>query len=498
MQLPTFKTWEIGLFSLILVLGGFLRFYHLPQTLLFLGDQGRDAIIAKQILKDRDIALIGPVTSVGNMYLGPFYYYFMVPFLALTYPDPVGPALGVALVNTLSIIGLFLITRRLFNSATALLAAGIYALMPLAIQFSRFSWNPNLGAPVGILVFWLLVRWLQTTRWKYAIGLGLALGIIIQLHYVALITWGLVAINWIILMIQEKQMRKRIFFQGLTIAGLAVALLSPLVAFDFRHNHIISAEFLKFFTSSEEHILPWTRFAIIIRETEGRMYQVLSQLVSGTKNPFMDRLVGYSSIVLLAWTYLLKRPKKDNQDQTATHIVFEWLLLTIIGVSFYSSSVFNHYLTFCIPIVALYWAMLIHSLWERRLIGKGVSILVGLSIILICITGIKEMHYSGVGTARIQQTVEEILPKIKQPYNLALIAANGDFQGMNYRYFFSVSPKPPQASDDYLNLSQLVVIDEIGNGNPFSVPAFEIQAPRLTTLESSFDIYDGPHVYIYR
>lgn len=497
MRLPTFKTWEIGLFSIILVIGGFLRFYHLPQTLLFLGDQGRDAIIAKQILKDRDIALIGPVTSVGNMYLGPFYYYFMVPFLALTYPDPVGPALGVALINTLSVLGLFLIARQLFNSKIAFLAMGIYAIMPLAVQFSRFSWNPNLGAPVAVLIFWLLVRWMQNNHWKYAVGLGLALGIIVQLHYVALITWGVVALNWLLLMVQGIYSRRRIFVQGLAIAGLALSLLTPLVVFDFRHNHIISAEFQSFFTSSEAHMQPWTRLTTIVRETEGRMYQVLSQLVSGEKNPTIDRLVGYISIVLLAWIFLTRR-NKNTSIRSPEYVMVEWLFLTIVGIAFYSSSVFNHYLTFCFPIVALYWAFLIYNLWKRHLVEKMASSIVLVGILIICAVGIKEIHYSGVGTARIQQTVKEILPRIERPYNLALIAANGDFQGMNYRYFLSVSPKPPQLSDDYFNLIQLVVIDEINNGNPFSVPAFEIQAPRLTNLESSFDIPDGPHVYIYR
>ncbi|MBP9700599.1 hypothetical protein KBD71_04945, partial [Candidatus Woesebacteria bacterium] len=60
----------VVLFLFFLALGTFLRFYRLRSTMQFLGDQGRDALIARGILMDRDPAFIGPVTSVGNMYLG--------------------------------------------------------------------------------------------------------------------------------------------------------------------------------------------------------------------------------------------------------------------------------------------------------------------------------------------------------------------------------------------------------------------------------------------
>src|SRR4030042_6610505 len=87
----------------IILVGAFLRLYRLPETVMFQGDQGRDAIVVKRLIKNADWVLLGPVTSVGNMYLGPFYYYFMAPWLWLTYPNPIGPAYGVALVSILTL-----------------------------------------------------------------------------------------------------------------------------------------------------------------------------------------------------------------------------------------------------------------------------------------------------------------------------------------------------------------------------------------------------------
>ena len=76
----------------ILLIGSFLRLYKISAYMTFLGDEGRDVLVVRNLLVHFDPILIGPGTSVGNMYLGPLYYYFMAPFLLLSGFSPVGPA----------------------------------------------------------------------------------------------------------------------------------------------------------------------------------------------------------------------------------------------------------------------------------------------------------------------------------------------------------------------------------------------------------------------
>src|SRR3989344_8231046 len=85
--------------GIILFIGGFLRLYRIGDYMAFLGDEGRDVLVVKRIIVDHDFTLLGPITSVGLMHLGPAYYYFMVPFLALSRLDPVGPAVMAALFS---------------------------------------------------------------------------------------------------------------------------------------------------------------------------------------------------------------------------------------------------------------------------------------------------------------------------------------------------------------------------------------------------------------
>src|SRR3972149_6446599 len=76
----------------ILAVGAFMRFYKIREYLTFLGDEGRDVLVVKRLLLDGKFTLLGPITSVGSIYMGPVYYYLMAPFLYLWRFDPVGPA----------------------------------------------------------------------------------------------------------------------------------------------------------------------------------------------------------------------------------------------------------------------------------------------------------------------------------------------------------------------------------------------------------------------
>ena len=73
---------EILLLIVILIISAFMRLYRIRDYIVFLGDEGRDVIVVRNILHG-DLTLLGPTASVGGFYLGPIYYYMMAPFLWL-------------------------------------------------------------------------------------------------------------------------------------------------------------------------------------------------------------------------------------------------------------------------------------------------------------------------------------------------------------------------------------------------------------------------------
>src|SRR3989338_6283356 len=133
------------IFILIVLLGAWLRFYRIREYITFLGDEGRDLIVVKRMLIDHKFTLLGPITSVGSMYMGPIYYYFMAPFLLLWNYDPVGPAVMVAFFSVATLILLYLLCAEFFIfGSIGLIATFLYAISPLPIIYGHSSWNPNI------------------------------------------------------------------------------------------------------------------------------------------------------------------------------------------------------------------------------------------------------------------------------------------------------------------------------------------------------------------
>src|SRR3990167_10160920 len=138
------KDKTLWLAVLLFAIAVFLRFYHFSEFVTFLGDQGRDAIVLKRILTFEHFPAIGAPTSVGQVYLGPFYYYFIAPWLALFKFNPVGLAYGVAVFSIVFLVVIYLLTRHFFNERVAIIATFLTSFSYVLIELSRFSWNPNL------------------------------------------------------------------------------------------------------------------------------------------------------------------------------------------------------------------------------------------------------------------------------------------------------------------------------------------------------------------
>ena len=160
-------------FILILVLAAFYRLYKIADYMTFLGDEGRDVLVAYNILHGH-LTLLGPTSSVGGFFLGPIYYYFMAPFLLLFNYNPVGPAVMVALFGVATVFLVYKICLTFFNKNVAIFAALLYSISPLVVAYSRSSWNPNPLPFFSLLTLFTLYKAVK----KKAIKVFLACGIL--------------------------------------------------------------------------------------------------------------------------------------------------------------------------------------------------------------------------------------------------------------------------------------------------------------------------------
>ena len=165
---------EVILLTAIILIAAFLRLYKIADYMTYLGDEGRDAIVVRRLLVYFDPILIGPGTSIGNMYLGPLYYYLIAPSLWLAGFSPVGPSAFIALIGVLAVFLVWKIGKECFGGIAGLTAASLYAVSPTVIIFSRSSWNPNVMPFFALLSIYSIWRVWKHKEFKWLVVLGIS------------------------------------------------------------------------------------------------------------------------------------------------------------------------------------------------------------------------------------------------------------------------------------------------------------------------------------
>lgn len=488
--------YKLGL-ALIIVLGSGLRLMHLRPYLMFQGDQGRDALIAMKMLTKGDVALVGPVTSVGNMYLGPWYYYFMVPWLALTYPDPSGPAYGVAIISCLALLGFYKVAKRELSGPMVIMALLMYAFSRVGIEYSRFSWNPNLAAPVVVFILWSWSRaWFDNRNYGWLL-VGLGYAILCQLHYIAVLIGPPLTLSYFVRLTRINHKK------GLLLTGLVTLLIGglsilPLIVFNFRHQNLIVNAFNSFITSPEEHIRPWEKIGQVIGNLQGRSFTILGHYFGWPASKWGDYLIVGLTILISVYGLGTKKLLTKRQKQ--------WLLMTsmiivaaIGGTAFYSGSIFNHYILYLLPVICIQYAFMGEIIYKRLpLVGGWLAFGVGLLYVYFNLGSYPYLKGKTAEIDRYKMVAQDVMVNLPDgSYNLALLGATKDYKGMNYRYFLEVSDRPPKDPELYLGIDHLVVIDEFGTNNPLEVAIFEIQAPKLMRLVTRFKSVEDTVISIY-
>lgn len=234
---------------MLIVLAIVLRFYRLADFATFLSDQGRDAIIIKRIVTLEHWPAIGAPASVGQIYLGPFYYYLMAPFLALFRLDPVGLAYGSAFLSVAGLIVAYALIKKFVDAKTALVFLFLASVSEVNIEAARFSWNPNpLPIFAFVTLFFFFSAFFRQRRWS-AFLFGAFFGLTAQLHYLALLMATVFLPVALTLMIRTKARLKVIGLGLIAFAGFGLASL-PLIAFDLRHQFLNSRNFLTLFSQT--------------------------------------------------------------------------------------------------------------------------------------------------------------------------------------------------------------------------------------------------------
>lgn len=491
---------------LILSAAIFLRFHNLKNSMMFQGDQGRDALVVANIFKNADPVFIGPVTSIGNMYLGPFYYYFMLPFLFFSYPSPIGPVYAVAGLSVLTVFLLFKIAKKIFNQKTALLATIFFTFSAGVVNLARFSWNPNPAPFFSLLMFYFTyLAWKENT--KYWLLVSVCFSVLIQLHYVTLLSLSGAGIIFLLQLIEKIKKNKNQFFnlEAKFLKHLALAIvifilsLSPLLLFDYKHDFLNAKSFAKILVKEESFDLQrkkgrkglaaLTKFVSI--DLKDRASQILfepSFAINKINHPLLF------IVLTLTLFYLVKNKGKLEKSEK---VLLAYLVPGIIGVSVYQHQVYEHYIAYLFPFTYLFYGLFFSKFNNQWL--RLCFLLPFLTFFLINNIDRYSIKDSDWQVADMQKTADEIYARVDngEKYNLVLLAASKDLYGMNYRYFLSTKPNAPVNLEEHHQAEKLFIINEEKiEKNVLNSAIYEIVVFPNKQVSEVFQMPNGPEITV--
>ncbi len=426
---------EFSLLIIIVLLGGFLRLYRIGEYMTFLGDEGRDAIVVSRLLKYFDIILVGPGTSIGNMYLGPLYYYMMALPLFLANFSPVGPAVMVAFLGLATVALIWWVGREWFGKIAAITAALLYAISPTVIIYSRSSWNPNIMPFFALLSIYSIWKVWKDEKFNWLIVLGISFAFVLQSHYLGLILIPVLILFWILeyLKIKNNKLHLKKYLTKTFLGFLLFFLLmSPLLIFDARHAWRNFSAMQSFFTSNQSDLSISPLSAVF---KIGPIFENATTRLLSARNEAVGSILFLLLTCFVIWI-IAKWKKLDLKIRLPFMMLFIWLGFSFLGLGFYKKEIYDHYLGFLFPAPFLLAAAMLQLLINNKK-GKAVAFLMFSFLVIFNLLNTPIRHSPNFQMQRSMHIAEFIKEKSAgERFNIATISETGNRDV--YQYFLEL------------------------------------------------------------
>lgn len=375
----------------ILAIAAFLRFYRLSDFMIFGIDEGRDLLVARDIIIHKKFPLLGPPTSLGWFRLGAFVYYLWSVVLYLARFNPISIAFVTGLFDVIAVYLMFLLGKEMFNKKVGFLASILYAVSPLAIIWSRTPLHVSLSPFFASLFLFFLVKFILRSHLERSFSLRRSdfyiccflLGIIVQVHFTGIV----LCIIFAILAFGKVKFKN-------AVVGVFLALL-PLAPF-------LGSEVKSGFITSKRLILwfPYRTLSSIGFFTEKniltlfRIKDVLNALSSMLQKSIFVAGKEVSVVVFITAIVVSFRSIKK--------VLLTFLVIYLIAILIHGQPA-EHYFLFLLPIIVLMTAFLLSRI---RLVGLLAVTLI--AVINICFL-LKNNFYIAIPFSELKQITKSVI-----------------------------------------------------------------------------------------
>ena len=365
----------------VLLASLFIRVYRTQALLGFYYDQGRDALVVWDLWHEGKPFLIGPVTGLRGIFLGPFYYYLIAPFYLIGKGNPVYPAVFLAFVSCVAILFLYIASTKIHSRTAGLIAATIAAFSYKIFTHSRWLSNPNPILLTSVIFFWSLweiennnkdlkIKGQKINFWGIVealmVGLSLQLEAASAFFYILVIfiffiwhytnrcrTFSLKGLVAILKEIRDDKLTLLVSF------FVIVLTLVPQIAFNFRHDNILLNNFKDLFFE-EKAFRGLTKF--VLEERTKYFWRVFSTL-------FFDGRERFATLfITISFSMLIASFNKFKDKVLPLFTIF--ILPPVVGYYLFQGNygnIYDYYMSGYYMIFILLFSIGMAELWRKKL-----------------------------------------------------------------------------------------------------------------------------------
>ncbi|MDO8619247.1 MAG: glycosyltransferase family 39 protein [Candidatus Daviesbacteria bacterium] len=353
---------------IILLICLFFRTYDVVGRFEFAHDGDLYSWIVKDIIVNHHYRLIGQLTSAPGIFIGPLFYYSLVPFFMVFNMSPIGALVLATIIGLITTFSFYWVFSKLFNKEIGLIASFLDAALLYFVNFDRWV-VPTVYT--NLWTIWYFYAVIMLARGNFAILplLGILVGLIWQVH-IALIPALIAVPTAIIISRKLPNLKQSITF----VVTLAITSL-PLILFESRHGFSQTQALIHNLTINQPG--PTGLFKL----------QLIFQMISRNVNdmlfaPQSIPLVGNSImiiILLISALWLVKRKLLTFKELIP---LYAWFLGVVLFFTL-SSSLISEYYFFNINIIFItIITLFLYALFRSSKLGK-ILLLIILTLLLI-------------------------------------------------------------------------------------------------------------------
>ncbi len=349
------------------MIGLFFRTYQIVERFEFAHDADLYSWIVKDIAVDHHFRLIGQLTSAPGIFIGPLFYYSLVPFFLLTHMDPIGALIPVTILGLLTIFSYYFVLSKLFKKEVGLIAAFLYSVLLVTVGADRWV-VPTVTTSIWSI--WYFYTLIMISRGNFYILplLGVLIGLIWHIHIALIPT--LIAVPLAIVI--SKKLPN--FKQSLYFFTTFFILSLPLIGFELRHHFSQTLSLANNFTTP----LPGPSGFF-------KLKLVLDMIVRNTNSLFfspqsfnLTNNILFVLIILLSPILLIKTKLIHLKELIPLYI---WIIGPVVFFSISSSPISEYYFANIGVIFITILSLLLYLIYKSSMVGKvaiiGLLALVG-------------------------------------------------------------------------------------------------------------------------